>query len=237
VHRGSRPLHFGTTSRGTIFWGEYFDNPVRDEVHIYASTDLGAHWDVAYTFPKGEIRHVHSVVYDEFEDCLWVLTGDQGRECRILHASIDFKHVDVVVAGNQQARAAVLIPTRHALYFSTDTPLEQNHVYRLDRRGSLAEVSPLSSSSIYGCSVNNAVFFSNMIEPSEINSDRNVYLYASLDGDQWQQIPLGCKDRWPMRFFQYGNAILPDGKNSTRMLAVTTIALEKTGLQTTLWRV
>jgi hypothetical protein len=237
VLRGTRPLHFGTTPRGHISWGEYFDNPQRDEVHIYASGDQGAHWDVAYTFPRGEIRHVHNVVYDEFEDCFWVLTGDVGRECRILRASCDFKHVDVVIAGSQQARSAALVPTRHAVYFSSDTPLEKNHVCRLDRRGNLAQVLPLNSSSTYGCRAGSSVFFSTMIEPSAINLERNVYLYGSPDGGQWQQIPQAKKDRWPMRFFQYGNAFLPDGKNTTRWLAVTTIALEKAGLETTLWRV
>jgi hypothetical protein len=237
VLRGTRPLHFGATLAGHIFWGEYFDNPQRDEVHIYASTDQGAHWDVAYTFSKREIRHVHNVVYDEFENCFWVLTGDEGAECRILRFSCDFKHVDTVVSGNQQARSAALIPTRDALYFSSDTPLEKNHVYRLNRRGNLAEMTSLSSSSIHGCRVGSFVFFSTMIEPSVINTERNVYIYGSHDGDRWQRFPLGKKDHWPSRFFQYGNACLPDGKNSTRLLAVTTVALEKTGLETTLWRV
>jgi hypothetical protein len=237
VLRGTRPLHFGATPRGHIFWGEYFDNPERDEVHIHASTDQGAHWDVAYTFAKGEIRHVHNVVYDEFEDCFWVLTGDEGQECRILRASCDFKQVDVVVAGTQQARSAALIPTRHALYFSTDTPHEKNYVYRLDRRGNLASVSPLSSSSIYGCQVGESVFFSTMVESSAVNPERNVFLYGSSDGDRWQRIPQGRKDLWPMRFFQYANAFLPDGGNRTRWLALTAIALKGTGLETSIWRV
>ena len=66
--------------------------------------------------------------------------------------------------------------------FSSDTPLETNHVYRLDRRGNPAKVAALSSSSIYGCNVGNAVFFSTMVEPSPINSDRTVCLYGSPDG-------------------------------------------------------
>ena len=237
VLRGTRPLHLAVTPGGHILWGEYFDNPQRDEVHIYASTDRGAHWDVAYTFPKGAIRHVHNVVYDEFENCFWVLTGDEGRECRILRASCDFKYLDVVISGNQQARSAALVTTRGALFFSSDTPLEKNYVYRLDRRGDLAEVVSLSSSSIYGCRVGTSVFFSSMIEPSAINLEPNVYLYGSPDGDRWQQILHRKKDRWPMRFFQYGNALLPDGKNTTRLLAVTTIAVGQAGLETSIWRV
>jgi hypothetical protein len=235
--RGTRPLHFAVTPRDHVFWGEYFDNPRRDEVHIYASSDRGVHWDVAYTFRKGAIRHVHNIVYDEWENCFWVLTGDHGSECRILRASCDFKNVDVILSGNQQARSAALVPTREALYFSSDTPLETNHVYRLDRRGNLSRVATLSSSSIYGCRVGNAVFFSTMVEPSAINVDRNVCLYGSPDGLQWQRVLQRKKDRWPTSLFQYGNAFLPDGKNTTGLLASTTIAVEQADLETTFWRV
>jgi hypothetical protein len=234
--RGTRPLHLAVSPNDHIFWGEYFDNPQRDEVYIYASTDKGEHWDVAHTFPKGAIRHVHNIVFDEWENCFWVLTGDHGPECRILRASCDFKNVDVVLSGNQQARSVALVPTRDALYFSSDTPLEANHVYRLDRRGKLSDVAALSSSSIYGCSVGNAVFFSTMVEPSAINSDRNVNLYGSCDGIQWQRVLRCRKDRWPMGLFQYGNAFLPDGTNSTNLLVVTTVAVERADLETSIWR-
>jgi hypothetical protein len=237
VLRGTRPLHLAITPSDHIFWGEYFDNPQRDKVHIYASTDRGAHWEVAHTFLKGTIRHVHNIVYDDWEKCFWVLTGDQDSECRILRASCDFKTMDVVLSGGQQARSAALVPTREALYFSSDTPLETNHVYRLDRRGNTARVAVLSSSSIYGCSVGNAVFFSTMVEPSAINSDPKVCLYGSPDGFRWQRIWERKKDHWPMNLFQYGNAFLPDGKNTTNLLAVTTIAVERADLETSVWRI
>jgi len=237
VLRGTRPLHFAVTPRGHIFWGEYFDNPQRDEVHIYASTDRGDHWDVAHTFHKGTIRHVHNIIYDEWESCFWVLTGDHGSECRILRASCDFKTVEVVLSGNQQARSAALVPARDALYFSSDTPLEANHVYRLDRQGHLFKVAALPGSSIYGCRVGNAIFFSTMVEPSAVNSDRNVTVYGSPDAIQWQRVLQHKKDRWPMGWFQYGNAFLPDGPNTTSLLAVTTIAVEHADLETSIWRI
>jgi hypothetical protein len=235
--RGTRPLHLAVTPSDHVFWGEYFDNPQRDQVHIYASTDSGAHWDVAYTFRKGAIRHVHNIVYDEWENCFWVLTGDHGSECRILRASCDFKNVDVILSGNQQVRSAALVPTRDALYFSSDTPTETNHVYRLDRRGNLSKVAALTSSSIHGCRVGNAVFFSTMVEPSAVNVDRNVCLYGSSDGLQWQTILQTKKDHWPMSLFQYGNAFLPDGQNTTNLLAVTTIAVQQADLETSIWHV
>jgi hypothetical protein len=237
VVRGTRPLHIATTPDDHIFWGEYFNNPRRDEVHIYASTDRGSHWDIAYTFPTGKIRHVHNIVYDKWENCFWVLTGDEGSECRILRASCDFRNVDVILSGSQQTRAAALAPTEDALYFASDTPFERNHVYRLDRRGNLRRVAALNGPSIYGCSIGNSIFFSTMVEPNSVNSDRSVCLYGSADGDTWHRIVQHPKDRWPMRMFQYGNAFLPDGINTSGFLAVTTIATERCDLETTIWRI
>jgi hypothetical protein len=123
------------------------------------------------------------------------------------------------------------------LYFSSDTPLESNHVYRLDRRGTLAELAALSSSSIYGCRVGGGIFFSTMVEPSPTNPDRNVRLYGSRDGLDWRDLMRWRKDILPMSLFQYGNAILPDGCNTTEFLALTTIAVQGDDVKTSIWQV
>src|ERR1700733_5295232 len=237
VTRGLRPLHIAAVPSGHVYWGEYFDNQRRDEVHVYVSSDGGAHWEVAYTFPRGAIRHVHNIVYDEWENCFWLLAGDHGRECRIIRASCDFRTVDVILSGGQQARCAALVPTRNGVYFSTDTPLEKNHIFYLDRRsGEACAVAELSGSSIYGCSAGDAVFFSTMVEPSQINSSCDVGLYGSRDGVNWRRLAQWKKDRWPMGLFQYGNAFLPNGKNTSGLLATTTIAVERSDMETFIWR-
>lgn len=237
IARGTRPLYITAIPGGTIFWGEYFDNASRDEVHIYASTDAGATWSVAYTFPKGAIRHVHNIVHDPWENCVWILTGDYGDECRIVRASYDFRQVDIVLQGHQQARAVALVPTQGGLYFSSDTPLEANAVYDLDRERKLSQLTPLTSSSIYGCRVGRYVFFSTMVEPSTENPDRCVRIVGGRDGRDWRPLLAWQKDRWSMRLFQYGNAFLPDGENSTPYLAVTTIAVEADDAVTSLYAI
>ena len=241
ILRGTRPLHITAVPGDAIFWGEYFDNPAREEVHIYASTDAGDTWSVAYTFPKGAIRHIHNIVHDPWGDCLWVLTGDYGDECRILRAACDFSRVEAVLQGKQQARAVAAIPTDDGLYFSSDTPLEPNYIYRLDRQESLLQVAPISSSSIYGCRVGSRVFFSTMVEPSEVNRDRHVRVYggssASRGAPGWHLLLAWQKDRWPMGLFQYGNAVMPDGSNTTPFLALTTVAVRSDDMVTSLYSV
>ncbi len=241
VQRGIRPLHVTAVPSGNTYWGEYFDNRERAEVHIYASTDRGSTWEIAYTFPAGSIRHVHNIVYDRWGDCLWILTGDEVAECKVMRADCDLHSVEVVLAGNQQARAVAAIPTQDGLYLSTDTPFERNHVYRLDRAGNVERVGDLASSSIFGCKVRcnigDAMFFSTMIEPSAVNTGKEVHLTGSRDGTNWQVLVRWKKDNLPMRYFQYGNAFLPDGENSTNYLAATTIAVDTDDLVTTLWEV
>ncbi len=237
IARGTRPLHITAVPGGAVFWGEYFDNAARDQVHIYASSDAGATWSVAYTFPRGSIRHVHNIVHDPWGECLWVLTGDYGDECRILRASLDFRHVEAMMQGNQQARAVALVPTEEGLYFSTDTPLEANFIYHLDRKGNLAQLAPITGSSIYGCRVGSRVFFSTMVEPSRVNPDRHVRVYGGNRAQGWTSLLSWRKDRWPMGLFQYGNAFLPDGENPSSYLAVSTIAVDSDDLATSLYRI
>lgn len=239
IIRGTRPLHITAVPDGVVYWGEYFDNPQRDEVHVYASIDHGISWSIAYTFPKGAIRHVHNIVHDPWQNCLWVLTGDYGDECRILRASCDFSKVEAVLQGNQQARAVALVPMEDGLYFSSDTPLEANFIYRLDRQGGLSRLARMSGSSIYGCRVGAHVFFSTMVEPSDVNRDLHVRIYGGrgIKGEDWQSLLAWKKDKWSMRFFQYGNAFLPDGANGNPYLAISTVAVEQEDVTTLIYSV
>jgi len=236
IARGTRPLHIATTPAGRMFWGEYFDNAQRSEVNIFGSHDGGLTWDVAHTFPARSIRHVHNIVYDQWGNCLWIFTGDNGSECKIIRGSSDLSSLNEVLAGNQQCRAVAAVTSSDGLYFASDTPLEQNHLYLLERSGRVHRLESIPGSSIYGCRNRNGIFFSTMVEPSDVNRTRNVTLVGSPNGADWVQTACWPKDRWSMRFFQYGNAVLPDGDNTTDLLAATTIAVRGADRATTIWR-
>jgi hypothetical protein len=237
VPRGTRPLSLARTPEGAVFWGEYFANPRQEAVHVYGSTDGGRSWTVVYTFAPGEIRHVHSVTYDPHGACLWILTGDEGAECRVLRASVDWRSVDIVVAGNQQARAVSLVVRPDALYFATDTPDEQNFIYRLERSGRLDRLAPIASSSFWSCAVGSALFFSTAVERSEVNRDVSATLYGSVDGKVWAPCVRWKRDRWPGKFFQYPTIVLPPGENDGSVLAATGVAVLGEDGVTHLWKV
>lgn len=237
IQRGTRPLFVTATPDGQVFWGEYFDNPERDEVHIYVSRDNGLTWKAAYTFPPKSIRHVHNVVYDRWENLLWILTGDLAAECRIIRATLDFGTVEVVLSGNQQTRAVAAVPAPDGLYFASDTPAEMNHIYRFSRAGQLARLSEVNSSVLSGCRAGDSLFFSTMAEPSTVNVDRRVCLYGSAEGTAWSRLLTWNKDLWPMRYFQYGNAFFPSGEAPSDLLALTTIAVKRDDLATTIFRI
>jgi len=235
IERGTRPLHIATTPNGRIFWGEYFDNAQRSEVHIFESYDGGVAWDVAHTFPAHSVRHVHNIFYDQWGDCLWIFTGDYGSECKIIRGSADCSSLNEVIAGNQHCRAVAAVTSPEGIYFASDTPLEKNYIYLLDRSGKVRQLQSIPSSSIHGCRNRNGIFFSTMVEPSDVNRTRNVTLVGSDNGADWEQLACWPKDRWSMRFFQYGNAFLPDGDNTTDLLAATTIAVRGADRAMTIW--
>lgn len=237
VPRGTRPLALAATPAGHLFWGEYFDNAERDAVHVYGSTDGGASWQIVYTFPPRTIRHVHGVTYDAHAGCLWVLTGDEGSECQILRVSPDWASVETVLAGGQQTRAVTLVPRADAVYFATDTPSEENHIYRLARDGHLERLCPVAGSSFWGCAVNRALFFSTAVEPSPVNAGPQSVLYGSADERRWNALVRWTRDPWPSRFFQYPNIILPPGENRGDVLAASGLAVRGEDQVTHLWRV
>ncbi len=116
--------------------------------------------------------------------------------------------------------------TAEGVYFATDTPLEENHVYRL--RSERDSCNAGRSEQFVHRRMpgrRDAQFFSTMVEPSAANPSRLVSLYGGRELGHGSRIASWTKDAWPMRFFQYGNAFLPDGENPTEYLAVTTIAV------------
>lgn len=227
IPRGSRPLFICEGPGGGLLWGEYFGNPGREEVNIYTSTDHAQSWEIAYTFKKNSIRHVHGVFCDPYDNRIWVTTGDDDRESGIWVTGDRFKTLEEVIGGSQQYRAIQLIFTRDYVYFGTDTPYEKNHIYRINKNsGKLEELASVENSVYWGCKVGDCLFFSTAIEPSGVNTGNHACIWGSSDGLEWQCLTKFKKDPWPMKYFQLGQIVFPQGENKTGYLFYTPLATE-----------
>lgn len=130
------PLLQGWVERNKdIFYGEYtWPNRERREVNLWESINDGKNWFIIYTFPAGSIRHIHAVQYDPYADRIWVTTGDNDAESKIMYSEDGAKTFKTIGQGTQEFRPVSLIFTADFVYWGTDCPDKQNYIFRWDRK-------------------------------------------------------------------------------------------------------
>jgi hypothetical protein len=207
--RGSRPLNLCADGSRVIF-GEYGDGLSNAEVFLYVSEDAGRTWNVGFRFPRGDIRHVHNILFDAVKNHYWVLVGDFGRQPGIGALSKDLKHLDWLTRGGQTSRAVGAILTPDALYYGTDSDREQNFLVRLDKQSGIIEkLREMEGSSLYAASFGPVHVVSTCVEPNPASASRECALYATRDFDRWERILPHRKDFLHAIFFQFGCLVLP----------------------------
>ncbi len=226
IERGSRPLNICVTSSGRVYFGEYFNNPDRQSVHVYGSED-GEHWSKVHTFPAGTIRHVHNIIEDPYRDGLWVLTGDADEESGLWFTGDNFRTLDCVVGGTQRARAVALIPLEDGLIVPTDTPNEQNYVQYFDlETEKLTQVASLPNSAFHAIEQGGLLFISTVAEPSSCNDSTLAAVFVSQNAIQWQRLAAFERDwalvrqryRFADRAIRHPEIKLVPGRNKTDFL-------------------
>lgn len=212
VERGNRPMNICEDNCGNLYFGEYFSNKERDEVHIYQSKDNGNTWDICYSFPKGTIRHIHGIFYDKFEQLVWFATGDFDGECIIGNTSDSFKNIKIFKQGGQKYRAVKLLFYQDFIIYGTDTEHEQNYIYKIDRNnGQEHIVSTLQGSVLSAASNGKISVIATAVEPSVVNQDNHSYIWISKNGSEWKQLLSAQKDKYSYKYFQYGSFKFPYG--------------------------
>ena len=235
VARGSRPLAIALAD-GVLYWGEYFRNARREEVSIFGSRDNGNTWYTAHVFPPGSIRHVHRVLFDEHRRRVWVLTGDEDSECKVLWTEDHFASLKPASQGSQLSRAAAAVPVPCGLVWGTDVPDGQNRIRLLHDDGHIEDLAEIEGPSFYAARAGDFVLISTGVEPSRVNVSGCAMLLAARVSDlrNWRTVIRLRKDRWPMRLFQYGNVVLPDGIGDGRYAWASGLSLS--GADGTVWR-
>lgn len=214
---GSRPLVV-THYKGDIYYGEYTSNVERHPIRIFRSTSDKKSFEEFYRFD--DIRHVHSIQHDPFSDKLFVATGDEDIECMIGY--FEEKSLVPIAQGSQQVRCIQLLFTEDYIYYATDAPDEKNHIYRKHRTESKPEkLQEIGGPVFYGFQTDGMMFFSTVCEPSAINNQEEVELWASLNGEDWKCVCTFQKDRYHMKLFQYGQLMFPGGEGDGENLWLT----------------
>jgi len=217
LRRGKRPLSVCRHPSGRLYFGEYFSNPRREEVHIYGSED-GRSWEVTASFPAGAIRHVHGIVHDPYREGMWVLTGDEDEECGLWWTDDEFSSIEPVLRGDQRARAVTVLPLTSGLVVPMDTPQEENFVQHLDpQSGRLERLADLPGSAFHAARTRDLWLISTAVEASAVNTDDRPALFASRDGHDWRCVARFHRDLPRLArtrsLFQWPTLVLPTGES------------------------
>lgn len=215
IIRGNKPMNICLDKNGNLYFGEYFLNgkfsdTKRSEVHIYRSSDNGQTWYICYTFPKNTIRHVHGIFYDKYTDNLWITTGDKDHESMIAYTSNGFKSLEIVKTGSQKFRAVTLLFYKDFIVYGTDTEHEKNYIHSFLRdNGEETSLQGLQGSVLTAIQSGNMAAISTAVEPSEVNSYPYAHIWFSHNGLEWKDIYRARKDKWSLKYFQYGRITFP----------------------------
>ena len=232
-YRGNKPGHQGVcvTPDGNVFFAEYTLNSNRDhDTVLYRSTNCGESFDPILTLSKNQVRHMHFIKYDPYEKCLWLGTGDEDFECKLMRSFDNGNSWETVGEGCQDWRAIGVCFSEDNLVWGTDAGSvpDQNHIIRMSRKTREIEIVADAEGPCHGCASfkNGQVYISTGVEGGENEKDRFARLKKVDDGIK--DIFLLKKDIFPL-ILQYGVMRFPLGTENTNKLVFTAMGLKKGG--------
>lgn len=240
--QGRGPLKFCEISGVSGFsdsmcFGEYFGNHKRKPIKIFQRKNDGV-WLSPFEFNDGEINHIHALVPDVINKCVWILVGDFEHSAAIYMATNDFSKIELIVSGKQCYRACVGFPVAGGLLYATDTQIETNSIRLLSKKLGKWESDKLfdiNGSCIYGTELKDFYVFSTSTEPSEkersffkrlfdnkpapgiIENQSDIISIRKLDFNH-NIVVSKRKDIWPYRLFQFGTIMFPLNSEKTNIL-------------------
>lgn len=227
IERGSRPLNLCRDKDGTIYYGEYFSNPGRTPVGIFASKDLGNTWHKVYVFEDKEINHIHGLFLDKFTDRLWVFTGDDDQACIAGYTTDGFQTFVHEFEGKQEYRVCVPLFRQNSIIYPTDSQYVLNTIRQIDRQTKqIKDLATIQGSGIYATDAGKFLLVSTTVEPSKINTDRSSHLWYSRNGEQWHELLSFPKDWLNRNLFQFGSIRFPNYAQPSDYIVITGRALK-----------
>ncbi len=213
LRRGKRPLRQGIASgQSGVYYGEYWTNSEREEVRVWGSFDDGETWETIHTFREGSIRHVHVLVYDPYEDLIWIGTGDRNKECQIAYSEDKCSSFHAIGSGGQNWRTAGLAFTEDAVFWGTDNPKGDNYIFRWDRgTEKLNKIGPVIGPIYYCKRVGDYFVFSSAVERGGGDQDGYARIYGVSPDGGLEELYRLKKDFFHPVLFGYGWFEFPHG--------------------------
>ena len=189
---------------GILYIGEY-GNPNGIGKRILMSKDDGKTWICVHQFKPDEIRHIHALLWDEYEKKIWIFTGDFNPEPQVFKADKDFKSFERVGGGTQQWRACHAIFSEKYVDWLMDCPLEEVHHIRLDRETGEINVGQSFAGPVwYAREYGGIAYAASAQEVGPSHKDKKLHMYKSTDLEHWTEIGVFDHDGWPKGYFRYG---------------------------------
>lgn len=198
---GSGPLFLALSPDGTVVFGDYVATREKRPSAVRRSIDEGRSWQTVHEFSASRIRHVHGAFWDPFAGRICLTTGDADHEAGLWTLEGD---KPVLIAGGRSLfRVVQPVFTDDAIVFGTDTPGENCGIYRMSRRdGRIECLQPTRGPVFFGTRAGDRLAFTTVVEPG--HPERSAALYTGDVDGHFQETLVLPKDRYNMRFFQYG---------------------------------
>lgn len=178
-----------------IYFGEYWCGSQK-EIRVYKVSNDGRNVEVCYTFPKGEVRHIHGIHWDQYRRRLWVTTGDADNECAFYYTEDEFNSVKKFNGGDQTWRAVSLGFNETAMVWGMDAGKDApksaiNYAYKwCFTTNTKTRLTNVGNPVYHNASLANGDYlFATNFEPGrKQDTKEQVAIYYSDSGAPWELI-------------------------------------------------
>lgn len=225
-----------------VYFGEYFNNKLKTECSVFYINP--AEIRKVFTFKTNSIEHIHNLVPDLKNECLWIFTGDFGQSPGIYIVKDNFKDVKPTLVGNQKYRACFGFPYRDGLVYFTDSQFSLNYMiylYQFNGEWLTESLSQIQGPCIFGTILKDYIVYTTCTEPEiSKNKIKNYFTNTPSKFIESNHVTLNimnkdlkivksfsfAKDIYPMVLFQFGNIILPSSNVFNNILFAYLVAIK-----------
>ena len=177
------------------YFGEYINGITRN-VRILRISEDGKKSEICYTFPEGEIKHVHGIFWDKYRKRLWITTGDKDDESHFYYTDDEFKSMHKFDGGDQSWRAVSLVATENHLVWGMDAGKDAprdaiNYIYRLNlTTGERERIKTIGNPAYHMVQTESgAMIMGVTYEPGrKQETETCASIYYSKTGEKWQEL-------------------------------------------------